>query len=262
MNVKAKKSLGQNFLKAKWALILMTKAAKVGKKDIILEAGPGKGALTEKLLEAGAKVIAVEKDRRLIPELEKKFSKEIKSGRLRIIEGDILNFNPANYGLQTTNYKLISNIPYYITGSFLEKFLSAEIQPEKMVLTVQKEVAKRITASSGKESVLSISVKAYGKPEYIKAVGKEFFSPKPKVDSAIILIDNISKERFGKSDEKLFFKIMKTGFSHKRKFLLGNLKGKEFEADEKLFKNLGINPKARAEDLTLGKWLALAKSLE
>ena len=217
MIYKAKKSLGQNFLKSEPALNMMCEAGEVSDKDTVLEIGPGKGALTKKLLEKAKRVIAVEKDHELFEFLQEKFVDEIKNGKLELINGDILEFDPTTYYLLlTTSYKLIANIPYNITGAIFKKFLSSSFQPEKMVLLVQKEVADRVVArapgnkkSGGKESILSLSVKAYGDPKYIMKVHKRFFSPSPKVDSAIISISNISKNNFktGK-EEELFFDVV------------------------------------------------------
>ena len=291
-NLKAKKSLGQNFLKSKKALKDMIGAGEVGENDIVLEAGPGKGALTEELLKKAGKVIAVEKDDMLVEFLRDKFKVEIESGKLELVHDDILNFNPTTYPpatpeqthscdggrghlppttfpSQSTTFKLIANIPYYITGQFLRKFLSGDTRPSKMVILLQKEVVKRIVANDGKESILSISIKAYGRPKNIGKVSKESFSPKPKVDSAILLIDNISRDFFDGIDEKRFFDIMKAGFAHKRKLLAGNLehskdstwKEKNREEIEEIFKNCGIPPKARAEDLKIEQWKCLSSNI-
>ena len=301
-NLKPKKSLGQNFLKSKKALSDMLLAGEVGENDIVLEAGPGKGILTEELLKKAGKVIAVEKDDSLIEFLRDKFFAEIASGKLELIHGDILDFdpttpplrrasyNPRLFGGQATIYKLIANIPYYITGQFLRKFLSGENQPSKMVILLQKEVGKRITANDGIESILSISVKAYGKPKNIGKVSKENFSPKPKVDSAILLIDNISRDFFTchsraggnpdpqqtnldsrlrgndrteLTDEEKFFQIVKAGFAHKRKLLAGNIKHliKAGNKVEKIFETCGISPKARAEDVKIEQWKHLSEML-
>ncbi len=247
--IKAKKSLGQNFLKSKAAVQQILKAAELSKGDTVLEVGPGKGVLTEGLLESGANVIAIEKDDRLIEFLNEKFQNEISSGQLKIINQDILDFDPSI--LAKTPYKLVANIPYYITGVLLRKFLENNTQPERMVLMLQKEVAKRIVASDKKESILSISVKAYGTPKYIGTVPARYFSPAPKVDSAILQISNISKKLFTKNSitEEKFFEILKTGFAHKRKLLKGNL-GYQPENVAQL---------ARAEDITLETWLDISQ---
>ena len=164
-------------------------------------------------------------------------------------------------------YKLIANIPYNITGAILKKFLSCDTQPERMVLLVQKEVAKRIVSQDGKESILSISVKAYGTPKYVMKVEKRFFSPEPKVDSAILKITNISRHNFkNKTDENIFFHLIKTGFAHKRKILRKNLENLEYlevrlPDIDKIFEKLGIDANSRAEDIKIEKWLDLTAHL-
>ena len=283
---KAKKSLGQNFLKSEIALKKIVEAGEIIKSDVILEIGPGKGALTEKLLQVGSKVIAVEKDHELFEFLKTKFEKEIKEKKLILINDDILSCNIekiiknvvlksiaqadelsiANFqqkimcGFQNNifnnfYYKIIANIPYNITGAILKKFLTTENQPERMILMVQHEVAKRIVARDEKKSILSISVKAYGEPKIIAKVDKRYFSPSPKVDSAIIAIKNISRKIFKENsiNEKRFWEIVKAGFAHKRKKLSSNLKNERISA----IKTLGNK---RAEELTLEDWIMLAKS--
>jgi 16S rRNA (adenine1518-N6/adenine1519-N6)-dimethyltransferase len=192
----AKKSLGQHFLHAPNVVGAMIHAARIEPGMIVLEIGPGKGILTSGLLKVGAKVIAVEKDQRATEYMKENFAADIANGKLKLVQDDILSINPADLGLEKEKYIVAANIPYYITGEILRKFLTAEVYPSRMVLLVQKEVAKRIVAADGKESILSISVKAYGEPKYIDTVPKRFFRPIPKVDSAIILIDNISKNFF------------------------------------------------------------------
>lgn len=252
----AKKSLGQNFLNSDGALAAIILAGKVSKGDTVLEIGPGKGALTKKLLATGAKVFAIEKDDRLIPVLEELFVKEIKSGKFTLIHGDVLEFNPTDHKLREGKYKLIANIPYYTTGELIRNFLSELPQPELMVILVQKEVAERIVSKDGKESILSISVKVYGEPKYIQTVKAGSFFPPPKVDSAILLIDNILKKNFTDISEQKFFEILRAGFAHKRKTLSGNLKA--YTSKEQLA-SLGINEKERAEKLSLRQWLEIAK---
>ncbi len=224
MTHKAKKSLGQNFLKSKPALDAMCKAGELFKMDTVVEIGPGKGALTEYLLRHVNKVIAIEKDYDLCVILSEKFKNEITEGKMVLVRDDALLFNPNTFDLKSHQYKLIANIPYNITGAIFKKFLTEDIHPERMVLLVQKEVAERIVARDNKESILSLSVKAYGTPKYIMKVGKRFFSPAPKVDSAIIQITNISRKNFAnRTQEEKFFELVKSGFAHKRKMLIRNL---------------------------------------
>lgn len=258
MQHRAKKSLGQNFLKSQSALAAILAAGDVSLDDTVLEIGPGKGALTERLVEKAGKVIAVEKDDALFAFLSEKFAAQIKKGIFEIHNEDILEFDLKKLSAQ---YKLIANIPYNITGAILKQFLSSEKQPERMVLLVQKEVAERIVARDGKESILSMSVKAYGVPKYVAKVPARYFSPPPKVDSAIIAITGISKKHFANAkEEERFFEIMKAGFAHKRKLLAGNLKPL-ISDNASLFAACSIGPKARAEELTPENWLCLAKGI-
>ena len=257
--MKPKKQLGQNFLTRDHYAKVMTDAAKVEKNDTIVEIGPGKGILTDILLSRTKKVIAIEKDRELLPFLEEKFQKEIKSGKLKIINEDILKFTPSRYTLDVTRYKVIANIPYYITGEILRHFLTAKKQPQSMTLMVQKEVAERIIAKNGKESLLSISVKVYGEPKIAARVGAGNFYPKPKVDSAIIHIDNISRDFFKNISEEKFFKILHAGFSHKRKMLAGNLAAFGKKQVAEAFQKAKLSPKTRAEDVSLEEWEVVAK---
>ena len=287
MQHRAKKSLGQNFLKSEPALRKIIEAGEVKSDDIILEIGPGKGALTEKLLEKAGLVLAVEKDRELFELLKEKFAKEILAGKLILKNEDILKFDvdqavskflsgPRSSGslsqpdhaknLKSLGFKVIANIPYNITGAILKKFLTEKIQPERMVLMVQHEVAQRIigrgknpsTPLRIKESILSISVKAYGEPKMILKVPARYFSPAPKVDSAIISIKNISRKFFEKNNvnEKRFWEIVKLGFAHKRKKLSGNLKRVLKGEKNSLAELLGNK---RAEDLNIIDWIALTK---
>lgn len=240
--MRKRKSLGQHFLKNAFYLNAIADAAEIKKGEKVLEIGPGDGALTEALLNRGARVVAIEKDSRLIPTLIKK----LKNKNFKVIEGDALDIDASIF----RKFKLVGNIPYYITGALLKKFLSAKHQPDILVFLVQKEVAERI-ARSKKESILSLSVKAYGEPKIIKAVPRGAFSPPPKVDSAILQIKNISRKKFaGATHEKKFFELLRAGFGQKRKLLKNNVR-----AD---LKAAGIPENARAEDVPLEKWLALS----
>lgn len=281
---------GQHFLRDEKILKKIAGFAQIKTNDVVLEVGPGKGSLTEFLLERAVKVIAIEKDRELVEFLKEKFQKEIANGKLKIIRGDILELklgkSPVNEPSErdrrelekfsgkilsvrenrsffpATNYVLVGNIPYYITGAIFKKFLESDNPPKSITFVIQKEVASRIMAQDGKESVLSISIKAFGQPEYGGTIKAGSFAPAPKVDSAIISVRNINIERFlpAQAGKKVkiekFFEVVKRGFSHKRKLLKSNL-GVE---DAPLCK-CGIPVKARAENLSVQDWLCLTRNL-
>ena len=257
-NFGAKRSLGQNFLTDKNVAHKIVDAGDVHADDTVLEIGPGKGVLTSWLVALAGKVIAVEKDDALFEALRIAFADAIAQGRLDLIHGDILNFDPTVYHLPSTKWKLIANIPYNITGAILEKFLSSVAQPEQMVLLVQKEVAERVVARDHKESLLSISVKVYGTPKVVAKVSAGSFFPRPKVDSAVLVVDNISHSFFLKHDieERSFFAFLHAGFAHKRKLLGSNLK-EYFPSQElwlKAARACALNEKSRAENLSAENW--------
>lgn len=255
MFLNAKKSLGQNFLHSEGALRSMLDAAHVVPGDTVLEIGPGRGALTKALLDAGARVIAIEKDDALIEPLTTLFADALTAGQLTLVHDDALTVDVGT--LVTCPYKLIANIPYYITGALIERFLSIDTQPESATMIVQKEVAERIVAKDGKGSVLSIAVRAYGTPHYVATVKRGSFFPTPNVDSAILHIEAISKNNFthaGTSEER-FFTVLKAGFAHKRKQLGNNLEG---IVSDQNWSQCNITKQTRAEELTVEDWFCLA----
>ncbi len=263
-----KKSLGQNFLKSKSVITAILDASDPTPDEIILEVGPGEGFMTEELVKYSSKVIVVEKDHRLIPILGEKFKKQIEEGRLDILEKDILDFDISTLKFYKHPYKVIANIPYYITGQIIRMFLESDYQPLSMTLLVQKEVAERIIARPAraggdkKESLLSLSVKVFGDPKIIRTVGRGAFSPAPNVDSAVINIENISNDRLEGLSPELFFKVIHAGFAHKRKQLLPNLSN-VFPKEKILgsFSKISLDLKSRAEDLPLSSWISLCKLL-
>lgn len=280
MNKRSGARLGQHFLTGLWAARALARAAEISSGDTVLEIGPGKGALTRELLATakaareasgslepsrdegirGGKIIAIEKDEVLVSLLREKFASEIASGSLTIISADVRDITPDKLGLQSGKYVLAANIPYYITGEIIRQFLTAKHQPRTMALLVQKEVAQRIT--SDKESILSLSVKAYGTPRLVKKVPKGNFSPAPSVDSAILSITNISRKFFSDLSEENFFKVVRAGFSSKRKFLANNLGvvfGKEKAASA--LAKCDISEKSRAETVGLDTWACIARQL-
>ena len=253
-----KKSLGQHFLNSAHYLQAVADAAHIKAGEAVLEIGPGEGTLTAVLLERGARVVAVEKDSRLIPLLREKF-KHFDISKFQVIEGDALDFDISkckNFDISRGRYAAVGNIPYYITGALFKKFLTAPHQPSTLVFLIQKEVAERI-ARSKKESILSLSIKAYGTQKYIKTVPAGAFSPPPKVDSAILAVENISRKNFkDAAHEENFFMLIKKGFAQKRKFLKNNL-GLGYSS---FLQKAVIDDKVRAEDVPLQKWLALSEN--
>jgi 16S rRNA (adenine1518-N6/adenine1519-N6)-dimethyltransferase len=269
------KGLGQNFLIDKNVLDKIIDVADIKPNDFILEVGPGLGTLTQELatrLRQGfgeakknaGQVIAIEKDKVML-EILKETLEDFEN--VEIIQGDILKINPADYKLQTTNYKLVANIPYYLTSPLIRKFLEIENKPDFMVLMLQKEVAQRICAKPPHMSLLAVSVQFYAEPKIVSYVSKNCFYPTPKIDSAIIKITPCSGlgEVIGApSSADLFFKIVKAGFSQPRKQLAGNL-SKSLEIEKKevevwLFKS-GIKPTQRAETLSVEDWKNLSKTI-
>jgi len=274
----AKKSLGQNFLNSKTVAHDIVRAAELIPADTVLEIGPGKGFLTEELIASGAHVIAVEKDDRMIPLLTEKFAEAIAQNRFTLIHGDIVELiekGPPFFwekGGPFSGYKIVANIPYYLTGYLVRVFLEAPSKPERMILMLQKEVADRIVAELAssrlgrrikKESILSIAVKVYGTPRIVKKVPARYFTPAPKVDSAVLAIEHISNKNFTEHgiDEKSFFEIVRTGFAHKRKKLAGNLKEILGGRTSEILEKAGVSKDARAEDITLSDWIAIVKCL-
>jgi 16S rRNA (adenine1518-N6/adenine1519-N6)-dimethyltransferase len=189
---------------------------------VVLEVGPGTGALTREILNRGAQVIALEADLRAIESLHETFAAEVAVGSLKIFHHDVRDLDPSQFGVEMGKYKVVANIPYYISGLLFRTFLECECQPNTLVFLVQKEVAARV-ARDKKESLLSLSVKVFGDPTYICSVGSSHFTPPPKVDSAIIAVNDISKARLEGLSEKDLFILLHLGFGQKRKQLIGNL---------------------------------------
>ncbi len=266
MDIKNKKHLGQNFLRDKNVLNDIIQAAEIKPSDPVLEIGPGKGVLTAALLQANAKVTAIEKDPQLVEFLQKHLGN---NPNLKIIQGDIRDFlkgeNYKKYTLQNPEYKVVGNIPYYLTSYLLRLLLESPQQPSLIVLMIQKEVAQRIIAQPPKMNLLAVSVQYYSKPGIIKIVPSQAFSPQPKVDSAIIkLIPIDTNANLKDLDKTLFFRVVNAGFSHPRKLLLNNLpynfkipKIKFQEILEQM--NLPLN--TRAQNLSLQKWENLTNKI-
>jgi 16S rRNA (adenine1518-N6/adenine1519-N6)-dimethyltransferase len=255
--VSPSKHLGQNFLIDKNIIKKIVKTAKPLKNDVILEIGPGIGNLTQELAKKAKKVIAVEKDPKMCIILNNLNLKNV-----NIIEKDILKLDLKKE--LPSNYKVVANIPYYLTSKLIRKLLESENRPSQITLMIQKEVAERICNIKEKKNLLAISVWFYAKPEIKFSVSKNSFYPTPKVDSSVIQIKPYNKTP-SKEFSKKFFYIVKAGFSHPRKQLINNFSQKleknKNKTSEWLRKN-NISPQKRAEDLTLENWKKLTQTLD
>jgi 16S rRNA (adenine1518-N6/adenine1519-N6)-dimethyltransferase len=283
--------LGQNFLVNKDIVNKIIASADLTPEDLVLEIGPGKGILTEELAKHAGKVVAVEIDESLVNLLRNKLRNKEK---VEIVEGDILKIFNFQFSIfnqfpiskfsndkevipkvaNTKSYKIIANLPYYITSPIIRKFLEAEAPPSEMILMVQKEVAQRITAGPGKMSILSISVQYYAKAEILFYVEKGNFEPVPEVDSAVIRITRDKRQetrlpepRSGgqardKNFDKKFFRVVRAGFCAKRKTIVNNLANSfhlEKKTVEEKIKKVGLAPNIRAQELGVDDWKKLAE---
>lgn len=265
MSIEPKKSLGQNFLRDENVLQKIIQAADLKTDDLVLEIGPGEGILTEELAKKSGQVVAVEIDKNLFANLKNKFRDK---KNITFINDDILKINLSglfsSYKLQVSSYKLIANIPYYITSLIIRFFLENKLPPQEMILMVQKEVAERIVSGPGQMSLLSVSVQYYAKPELLFYVDKKSFYPVPEVDSAVVRItQNVEHETQDTEKIKHFFRIVKSGFSAKRKTLVNNLSNSlhisKEEAEEKI-KSAGLKPTVRAQELSIEDWKKLQET--
>lgn len=252
--------LGQNFLINKEVLKKIADAADLKNGETVIEIGPGHGELTAYLLESGARVIAIEKDRELIHQLKEKF----KNKNFELIEGDALKILPA---LNLGSCKLAGNIPYYITGKLLRVIGDLENKPKLIVLTIQKEVAERIAAKPPKMNLLAASVQFWAEPKIIGLVGKKEFRPIPKVDSAIIKLIPKSEPINTESPEylrgkKQYYDFIKILFKQPRKTIFNNLREKyEIEKTKNALKNLNIDPQSRPQNLFIQTIIKLSENL-
>ncbi len=258
--MKSKKSLGQNFLNDEVVVQKIIEAGEISEKDNVLEIGPGRGFLTRELIQQAGRVLAVEKDEELAGFCRNSLAKK----NLEILEGDVLevDWKKILTSRDFSSYKLIANIPYYITGKILRLFLENSFQPQILVLMVQKEVAERICQKPGKLGILSLSVQYFGKPEIVMIVPREKFNPTPDVDSAVIKIVVKKERRLELAEEKKFFRLVKVGFASPRKTLVNNLSaglGLGKEVVEKKLEKIGFNGKTRAQELDVGDWKGLIK---
>jgi 16S rRNA (adenine1518-N6/adenine1519-N6)-dimethyltransferase len=293
-----KKSLGQNFLVDETHLARIAAAADLSAEDVVLEVGPGLGVLTRHLAAQAGRVVAVELDHRLIPILEERFADQ---PNVRFVHADILAVDAAAL-IQTTadhrpqtgvisdqlsvisdhspipdprspvpspqppvpNYKVVANLPYYITSAVLRHLLEADQPPTLAVVMVQREVAQRIVAKPGDMSLLAVGVQFYAEPKIVNKVPAGAFYPRPKVDSAVLRLDVRPQPAVSDVDPERFFEVVRAGFGQKRKQLLNSLSSGLSRPKDQIRASLdaaGIDPQRRAETLSLDEWGALTKAV-
>lgn len=251
----AKKSLGQHWLNDKMILQDICDFAEISAGDVVLEIGPGTGTLTDQLIKTGAEVIALEYDPERAADLRKKYANHA-STQIFIQEGDIRTYDFGNL----LEYKIVANIPYYVTAYLLRRLTETNAhKPISATLLVQKEVAERLAAAPGDLSISAIAVQFFYEVELGTVVGPEYFTPPPKVDSQVVKLTKREQPLFD-VDQKVFFRIVKAGFSEKRKKLRSSLSGglrlSKPEA-EALLQKAGIDPNKRAQELSLDEWRQL-----
>lgn len=260
-NISPKKYLGQNFLISPWVYKKILTTSDLSPDDEVLEVGAGLGCLTLLLSQRCKKVIAIEKDKEMFKILVEKTRAR---KNIVCILADARKFNPEKYGLKIKKYKIVANLPYYLTSFFLRIFLE-RYPPKEMILLIQKEVAKKIIAANKKESLLSLSVKFFAQPQIVTFIGKENFWPQPKIDSALVRLKIREEPLLENNEKKLFFKIIHAGFSSPRKKIKNNLSRildtriLDKRTLDKILKEANISPNSRSEDVPLKSWISFTK---
>ena len=254
------KGLGQNFLEDPIALEKIVAAAEIQPTDTVLEIGPGLGSLTRYLAASAREVVAVELDQHLLPPLKAVLAPY---QNVRLIQGDILELAPDEL-IQDQDYVVAANIPYYITSAVIRHLLESSHKPRRIVLTIQKEVAKRICEKPGDLSLMALSVQVYGKPHIAAHIPAEAFFPAPSVDSAVLVIEIYPSPLIPQEHLNRFFKLIKAGFGQKRKTLRNSLSsGLAIPPAESaaLLESAGIDPQRRADTLSIEEWQGLAEKI-
>lgn len=257
MALQNKKSLGQHWLRDRTVLAKIADSANLESNDTVVEIGPGLGTLTSELLKRASKVIAIELDN----DLARKLPGQFPGKNLEVIQADFLDYDLSKL---PSGYKVVGNVPYYITGKIIQKLLSTTNKPSQIVLLVQKEVAERIIAKHGDMSLLSVSVQINAEVALGDIVQAHFFTPIPKVDSQVVILKVFKKSLISDIDEAKFYQVVKAGFSSKRKKLRSSLAGGlgiSKSESENLLKTSGIDPNSRAEKLTITDWLNLTNTI-
>ncbi len=263
--VHPRKQFGQHFLRDPNLLQKIVRSAEIEPGEVVLEIGPGLGHLTRVLLQDGARVVAIEID----PELAERLSAEAMGNpALTVLQGDFLTASPGEWlaraGLAGARYKVVANLPYYITSAILRHLLETEHQPNLIVVMVQREVAQQITAQPNDMSLLAVSVQFYGVTQLIAVVPAGAFYPRPQVDSAIVQVRVEHPSRLPQVDAARFFQIVRAGFGERRKQLRNSLARGLKMAPEEIAARLaraGLDPRRRAETLSLEEWQRLYQEL-
>ncbi len=261
-NLKPNFTYGQNFLIDDFVLQDIVDASGVTSADAVLEIGPGIGNLTRLLCERAGFVLSIEKDDKFFPILHGIKKDYKKNFRFEIADALEYNFQSFFQEQGFKSYKVVANIPYYITGKILQMLLSAKFKPTSVTVLTQKEVARNLVARPGDLGLLAISVQLYGEPKIVQTVLAKSFYPAPKVDSAVVKIDLFKKPKYDIGDEKKFFKILKACFTGKRKqihnTLVNNLK-LEKDLVLKILSDIKIAPSSRPQELSIEQWIELAR---
>ena len=251
MALQNNKSLGQHWLKDRDILAGIADDAELNEDDFVLEIGPGLGTLTSEIFRRAGRVLAVEFD----AELARKLPGQFPGKQLEVVNEDILQFDLSKL---PAGYKVVANVPYYITSKIVEKLMTAENKPSTVVILVQKEVAERIAAGPGDMSILAVSAQVYAKARLGIEAPKEYFTPPPKVDSQVVVLETRDEPLVKAADERLFFRVVKAGFSAKRKKLRSSISAGlalDKQATDELLQAANVNPDDRAEDLSIDDWL-------
>jgi len=273
-DLRAREGLGQNFLVDSFHLAKIIEAADLAPDDTVLEIGPGPGTLTRYLTEIAGQVIAVELDPQMVNLLQNEYGNR---PNLSIIEADILKTDISqilapripSMSLRTSphpsSFKVVANLPYYITSAVMRHLLESAPRPQRIVVTVQKEVAQRMIAEPGQMSILAVSVQFYGQPTLVHRIPAGAFYPPPKVDSAVVCVDTFAQPPVGANDVDHFFRVVKAGFSQKRKQLKNSLAGglrQPMPQVVSALERVDVDPSRRAETLSLAEWGQLAEALK
>jgi len=260
-NLRPQKSLGQNFLADHNALLKIVQDSGVGPEDRVLEIGAGLGNLTRLLAVNARRVVAVEIDPQLMPVLR---SVTAPFDNVCLVQGDILELPPGEL-FSEDGYKVVANIPYYITSAVIRHLLEAAVRPERIVLTMQREVAERILNKDEKMSLLSLSVQVYGEAHIVSQIPAECFYPRPKVDSSVLVIDVDQETRLSQEETNRLFRLAHLAFNQKRKMLRSSLRprlGEDLAAVCDVLERAGIDPRQRPETLSLEDWIRLVEVVE